>query len=69
MSASTHSRRWSIELVLIVLCGLLVSGPGTAQDALPTGAVSFFGLERCPAGWAPFTKADGFTILPVIPLA
>jgi len=35
----------------------------TSDDGLPTGAISFFNLTACPAGWAPSTDSYGrFTV-------
>jgi microcystin-dependent protein len=38
--------------------------PGPAGD-IPSGAVLAFDLDRCPAGWAPFSPAAGRTIIGV----
>lgn len=44
-------------------------GTGGAEpigDAVPTGAVSFFGGATCPTGWDPYAAADGRLLLPAL---
>jgi hypothetical protein len=36
-----------------------VQGVAGAEGVAPTGAVNFFALASCPAGWSPFADAQG----------
>ena len=52
---------------VLLLAGL--AAPAAAQvtgDALPFGAISFFNLKQCPAGWEPMTQANGLFTVPLV---
>lgn len=52
---------------VLLLAGL--AAPAAAQvsgDALPFGAISFFNLKQCPAGWEPMTQASGLFTVPLV---
>jgi microcystin-dependent protein len=40
-------------------------GPPGPAGEIPSGAVLAFDLDRCPAGWAPFSPAAGRTVIGV----
>lgn len=60
----------TVQISLAIACSL-VGGPLAlpAQDAFPTGSISFFLTNACPQGWSAYTPADGRMIVPVEPAA
>lgn len=53
----------------VLLLAGLAGAPAAAQapgDALPYGAISFFNLKQCPAGWEPMTQANGLFTVPLV---
>lgn len=42
-----------------------VEPDASSLDALPTGAISFFDLSACPAGWSAYGALQGRAVVPV----
>lgn len=68
--AQVGSRAWRRTLpVVIAAIGILCVATRRAQvqtpgDPYPTNSIAFFGSGTCPAGWSPFTPANGMFIVP-----
>jgi hypothetical protein len=65
----SFAARVVLLLSLAVCLGLLSPTLAEAQDALPTGTISYFNLASCPTGWDSLTMANGRFLVPVSPNA
>jgi hypothetical protein len=43
------------------------AGPAGANASVPSGAVNYFALSSCPAGWSPYTAGNGRYVVGVSP--
>lgn len=61
-----RKQTWRVEgLAALATCvaGMAI-GQEASQDAYPLGAIAYFNLQSCPAGWETASELAGFSLVP-----
>jgi len=54
-----------MRMLIAAAIAVILAAPARAADAIPNGAVAFFNLAGCPAGWVVYGSAEGRFLVPL----